>query len=62
MRDSHDLKEWYPVDAALGQWFTELKALYERARAYVGPNPVLPPAKQVAARRQQQHAFEQELM
>jgi transposase len=44
------------------RWFTDLKALYERARAYAGPDPALPPAKQAAVRRQQQHAFEQELM
>ena len=33
LRDGHDLKEQYPDDAPLQQWFTELKALYERARA-----------------------------
>ena len=62
LRDGHDLKELYPEDATLRQWVTALKALYERARAYAGPDPALPPAKQEAVRRQQQHAFEQELM
>jgi transposase len=62
LRDGHDLKELHAQDATLRQWFTELKARYDRARAYAGPDPALPPAKQEAARRQQQHAFEQELM
>lgn len=62
LRDGHDLKELYVQDGTLRGWFTELKALYERARAYAGPDPALPPARQEAVRRQQQHAFEQELM
>lgn len=62
LRDGHDLKELYPDDAPLQQWFKELKALYERACSYAGPEPRLPSAKQEAARRQQQHAYEQELM
>ena len=61
LRDGHDLKEQYPDDQEVQQWFREVKALYERARAYSGPDPGLPPAKQAAARKQQQHAFEQEL-
>ena len=62
LRDGHDLTDLYREDAALQQWFTELKALYDRARAYAGPDPALPAATQEAARRQQQHAFEQDLM
>lgn len=62
LRDGHDLKELYPEDATLQAWFTALKAVYDRARAYAGPDPALPSAKQAAARRQQQHACEEELM
>src|SRR5437763_16213638 len=62
MHDGHDLKEQYPTDATVQYWFTQLKALYERACSYAGPDPSLPAAKQQAARRQQQRAFEQELM
>ena len=61
LRDGHDLKEQYADDPAVREWFRQVKALYEQARAYVGPDPDLPPAKQEAARTQQQHAFEQEL-
>jgi transposase len=43
------------------QWFSEVKALYERALSYTGPDPGLPLAKREAARSQQQHLFEQEL-
>jgi hypothetical protein len=39
----------------------DVKAVYDRAVAYAGPDPSLPPAKQEAARRKQQHLFEQEL-
>jgi transposase len=60
--DGHDLKEQYPDDMALQQWLRDLKALYQRAVAYAGPDACLPPAKQQAARRQQQLAYEQELM
>jgi len=62
LRDGHDLKEQYPDDATVHHWFGQLKALYERACAYAGPDPSLPPAKQQAARRQYQLAFERELM
>jgi transposase len=61
LRDGHELKEQYAEDATVREWFTQVKALYERARAKAGPDPCLPPAKQAAARTQQQHTFEQEL-
>jgi transposase len=61
LRDGHDLKEQYADDATVREWFKQVKALYEQARAYVGPDPDLPAAKQEAARRQHQHALEQEL-
>ena len=61
LREGHELREQYAEDATVREWFTQVKALYERARAYPGPDPGLPPAKQAAARRRQQHTFEQEL-
>jgi hypothetical protein len=61
LRDGHDLKEQYAGDAAVQEWFTQVKALYERARAYRGPDPDLPPARQEAARTQHQQVLEQEL-
>ena len=61
LRDGHDLKELYADDAAVQEWFTQVKVLYEKARAYIGPDPNLPPAKQEAVRTQRQHALEQEL-
>ena len=45
----------------MGEWFTQVKARYERVRAYTGPDADRPQTKQEAARRQQQHACEQEL-
>jgi transposase len=61
LRDRHELKEQYPEDTEVHQWAKDVKAVYDRAVAYAGPDPSLPAAKQEAARRTQQHAFEQEL-
>ena len=61
LRDGHDLTEQYPDDAAVQAWFTAITALYEKARAYAGPDPALPAARQQAARRQQQQTCEHEL-
>jgi hypothetical protein len=43
-------------------WFSQLKARNTWAYSYTGPDPSLPPATQQAVRRQQQLAFELELM
>ncbi len=61
LRDRHELKEQYPEDADVQQWAKDVKAVYDRAVAYTGPDLSLSPAKQEAARRRQQRAFEQEL-
>jgi hypothetical protein len=61
LRNGHDLKEQYADDAAVQECFTQVKALYERARTYLGPDPDLPPTKQEAARTQHQHVLEREL-
>jgi transposase len=61
LRDRHELKEQHPEQAEVQQWAKDVKAVYDRAVAYAGPDPSLPPAKQEAARRKQQRAFEQEL-
>jgi transposase len=61
LRDRHELKEQHPDDADVQQWAKDVKAVYDRAVAYAGPDPSLPPAKQEAARRKFQRAFEQEL-
>lgn len=34
LRDGHDLKEQYADDATVQQWFSEVKALCERASLY----------------------------
>jgi len=43
------------------EWAKDVKAVYDRAVAYAGPDPSLPPARQEGARRKYQHALEQEL-
>jgi transposase len=61
LRDIHDLKKRYPNHEELLTWSKDVKVIYDRATAYAGPDPALPVAKQEAARRVQQRAFEQEL-
>jgi transposase len=61
LRDHHELKEQYPADADVQQWAKDVKAVYDRAVAYAGPDPSLPATKQEAARHKHQQAFEQEL-
>jgi transposase len=61
LRDGHDLTEQYPDDAAVQEWFSAVTTLYQKARAYAGPDPALPLARQQAVRRQQQQSLEQEL-
>jgi transposase len=46
LRDRHELKEQYPDDPEVQQWAKDVKAIYERAVAYIGPDASLPPAKQ----------------
>jgi transposase len=61
LRDIHDLKKLHPDDALLEQWATQVKQLYERAKAASACDPQWPPAQQQAQRVALQHAFEQEL-
>jgi transposase len=61
LRDRHELKEQHPENSDVQRWAKDVKALYDRAVAYLGPDPSLPAAKQEAARRKYQHALEQEL-
>lgn len=61
LRDMRDLKKKHPEHEELLTWAKEVKALYYRAVEHPGPDARLPADKQAAARRELQHAFEQEL-
>ena len=61
LRDIHDLKKAYPKDEAVTGWADGVREVYDRAKAYAGPDPALPPAQQKAERRKQQVRYEQEL-
>jgi transposase len=61
LRDLHDLKKLHPDDAQVWQWATQVKHLYERAKAAPVLDPQWSPAQQQAQRVALQHAFEQEL-
>ena len=63
LRDIHDLKEHFPQDQQLLAWAKGVKAIYERAVAYVESSPDLnlSPRQIQQARAAHQHAFEQQL-
>lgn len=61
LRDIHELKQAYPDDEAVVQWADAVRKVYDRAKAYAGPDPDLPKVQQEAERREQQLRFEQEL-
>ncbi len=54
LRDIHALVERHPADAALAEWATQVRGVYERARRFAGPD--------AAARERAQHACEAELL
>jgi len=61
LRDIHDLKQAYPDDGEVAQWADAVRKIYDRAKAYVGPDPDLPAVQQKAERRKQQLRYEKEL-
>jgi hypothetical protein len=61
LRDIHELKEKHKQDRQLRRWAQEVKAIYEGAKQYKGPNARLGPVEQKAERVKRQRAFEQEL-
>lgn len=61
LRAIHELKERYPRDEALLAWAKGVQGVYERAKAYPGPDPTLPSDKQEAERVKVQRRYEQEL-
>ena len=61
LRDIHDLKKLHPDHAKLWQWATQVKQIYQRAKAAPVADPPVPITKQHAGRVALQHAFEQEL-
>lgn len=61
LRDIHELKEKHKQDRQLRRWAQAVKAIYEGAKQYKGPNARLSPVEQKAERVKRQRAFEQEL-
>ena len=62
LRDIHELREKHPKDKQLKKWAQAVKAIYERAKQYKGPNVRIGPAEQKQQRVKRQRQFEQELM
>ena len=62
LRDIHELKEKHEEDEQVQKWAETVREIYDRAKAYKGPNPRLSPGDQQAARVKAQREFEQELM
>lgn len=62
LRDIHELKKKHEKDERVQKWSEAVKDIYERAKAYRGPNPRLGEVEQKAERVKKQRGFEQELM
>lgn len=61
LRDIHELKQAYPDDEAVAGWADGVRKVYDRAKAYAGPDPALLPVQQKAERRKRQLEFEEDL-
>ena len=61
LRAIRELKQRHPNDEALKTWADGVRDIYDRARAYPGPDPSLPQDKWQVARVKAQRRFEQEL-
>lgn len=62
LRDIHELKEKYADDRKLKKWAQAVKAIYEGAKQYKGPNARLNAVEQKQQRVKRQREYEQELM
>jgi transposase len=62
LRDIHELKEKHIKDKGLKKWAAAVKAIYERAKRYKGPNARLSVIQQQQQRVKRQRELEQELM
>lgn len=61
LRDIHELKQQNPRHPPLNKWAKNIKALYEEAKSYPGPNPNWPVGLIAEERIRVQHEFEQKL-
>src|ERR1700742_2232181 len=62
LRDIHELKEKHKKDQSLSKWAAKVKALYERAKGYLGPSRKLGAVEQQGERVRRQREYEQELL
>lgn len=62
LRDIHELKQKHTKNQGLRKWAAKVKAIYERAKGYKGPNGDLAAGEQQAERVKRQREFEQELL
>ena len=61
LRDIHQLNEQYPQDSDLARWSQQVREVYDRARAYPGPEPGLPETVRRSRRVKQQQQYQQQL-
>jgi transposase len=61
LRDIHERTEEYPKDKKLKRWARRVHMLYEQAKAYGGPDPLLPIGTQQRERIEKQQHFENAL-
>ncbi|MBI4318803.1 MAG: IS66 family transposase [Chloroflexi bacterium] len=65
LRDIHELKERHrsesPEDKVVQDWAAEVRKVFDRAKAYTGPDEQLPAGLQDAEREKKQQQFQEEL-
>lgn len=61
LRDIRELQKQFPKHPPLNAWAKKVKALYDEAKAYEGPNPNWPVGLVAQERIKVQHEFEQRL-
>lgn len=61
LRDMKELKTLYPTDKKLQIWTRDIKTLYEKAKAYIGPPDTIPIGLQQQMREQEEAWFKQKL-
>jgi transposase len=62
LRDIHELKQKHEKDESVQQWAETVREVYDRAKAYKGPNQRLGPVDQKNERVKKQRDFERELL
>ena len=62
LRDIHQLKERFPEHESLAGWSRQVREVYDRAQAHLGPDPGLPDTVRQAQRLKRQQEYQRQLL